>query len=666
MKIILPPVLLMLMLINSTSCTEKKTVENKMDWWQEARFGLFIHWGLYSIPAGMYNGQEIDGYSEWILNYGKIPIGEWAAFAPQFNPVEFDPDSWVTLAREAGMKYMVITSKHHDGFAMFDSKVSDFDIMDATPFKRDIIKELSEACKKQNMPFGLYYSQAQDWHVPGGAAMGGHWDPAQEGDMDNYLDEIAVPQVSEILNNYGEIKVLWWDTPTDMTPSRAAKFLPELEKHPDLIYNNRLGGGIEGDFDTPEQFIPATGIPGKNWEACMTMNDSWGYMKNDKNWKSTEMLIRNLIDIVSKGGNYLLNVGPTSMGVIPEESVSRLKEIGAWLEKNGEAIYGTTASPFSNLDWGRSTVKKWEEKTGSYLHIFDFPEDNILRISGLASKIVKVYALTDKSMIIPAEAEGYNFRINVSSLEKMPYATVIVMETRDEVVVYKGPAIHADFSAFTDKAEFEIFTDIPDAVVRYTTDGSAPTSASPVAVGINQVSASSDFTLTAMCFVGEKAVSGSVEKRFFHQEIAEACEVTNPSRGLKYAYYEGRWSSLPDFSTIGIKSSGTAETVGISLKEKETDYGLTFNGYLYIPHPGIYKFILTSDDGSFLRISDKEVVNDGLHAMEDKTMELALAEGLHPIEIRFFQRAGGDGLELKWQVPGGKAELIPEANYFYK
>ena len=290
----------------------------RVKWWREARFGLFIHWGIYSVPGGTYQGKQIPGIGEWIMNHGKIPVAEYATYAGQFNPVKFSADAWVGLAKAAGMKYIVITSKHHDGFAMFQSKASSYNVVDATPFKRDVIKEMAEACQRQGMKLGLYYSQAQDWHHPGGAANGGHWDKAQDGSMDEYLDKIAVPQVREILSNYGPIAVLWWDTPTDMTPERAAKLFALTKIQPGIVTNNRLGGGFGGDLSTPEQFIPATGIPGKDWEVCMTMNDTWGFKSYDHNWKSTEDLIRKLADIASKGGNFLLNVGPTSEGFIPQ------------------------------------------------------------------------------------------------------------------------------------------------------------------------------------------------------------------------------------------------------------------------------------------------------------------------------------------------------------
>ena len=250
------------------------------------------------------------------------------------------------LAADAGMKYVVVTAKHHDGFAMFKTAASDFNIIDATPFKRDIIKELGEACSRKNLRFGVYYSQSQDWHHPGGNSWHGPWDEAQVGEMDDYIKKIAVPQIRELLNNYGKISVLWFDTPQPlnsspmakgiqgMTPARAQMIEEVLKTKPDLIVNNRLGGGYKGDTETPEQQIPAKGYPGRDWETCMTINDTWGFKKDDHNWKSTETLLRNLIDIASKGGNYLLNVGPTADGIIPQESVDRLTEIGKWMRVN--------------------------------------------------------------------------------------------------------------------------------------------------------------------------------------------------------------------------------------------------------------------------------------------------------------------------------------------
>ena len=409
----------------------KQQRDKRMAWWREARFGMFIHWGVYSVPAGIYKDKEIPGIGEWIMNRAKIPVSEYKKYAKQFNPVKYDPDEWVSLAKEAGMKYIVITSKHHDGFALFDSKVTDWDIVDATPYGKDLLKPLAAACKKHGIKLGFYHSQAQDWCHPGGAAAGGHWDKAQDGDMDKYIREIAVPQVREILTNYGDIAVLWWDTPTNMNKKRADVLRPLIHLQPGIITNNRLGGGYRGDFSTPEQHIPATGLD-YDWETCMTMNGTWGYKSYDHDWKSTETLIHNLVDIASKGGNYLLNVGPTSEGLIPEPSVIRLKEIGKWMKVNGESIYGTSASPFRKLDWGRCTAKPGK----LYLHVFDWPANGKLEVPGLRNKVKKAYLLAEKKHELAVTREDKDkvvITLPPKSLDAID--TVVVLKIKGETII---------------------------------------------------------------------------------------------------------------------------------------------------------------------------------------------------------------------------------------
>ncbi len=395
----------------------------RMKWWREARFGLFIHWGLYSVPAGTWQGKQIPGIGEWIMNRGKIPVADYAKFAEQFNPVKFDADAWVRLAQEAGMKYIVITSKHHDGFAMFRSAASRYNIYDATPFQRDPLKELAAACRQHGIKLGFYYSQAQDWHHRGGAAGGGHWDPAaQDGDMDAYIRDIAVPQVKEILSNYGPIAILWWDTPADMTRARADMLAPLVKLQPGLITNNRLGGGYMGDTETPENKVPATGYP-RDWEACMTMNDTWGFKSSDHNWKSGEALIRNLVDIASKGGNYLLNVGPTSLGEIPAPSVERLKQVGAWMQRNGESVYATSASPFRRLEWGRATQKPGK----LYLNVFDWPGEGTLVVP-MRGTAKKAYLLTQPGTALTLTPTPAGLRVTVPATVPDAVSSVVVLD----------------------------------------------------------------------------------------------------------------------------------------------------------------------------------------------------------------------------------------------
>lgn len=365
--------------------------DSKMEWWANAKFGMFIHWGLYCVPAGRW-GDNYD-YGEWIMRDAKIPRAQYAALAEKFNPRKFDAESWVKLAKECGQKYIILTAKHHEGFAMFKSEVSSYNIYDATPFKRDVVKELAEACRKNDMRLGLYYSQAQDWYHPGGAVMGGQeWDETHKGNMMDYIKSIALPQVQELLDNYGDvISVFWWDSPINMNEEMAEIVSEPLRNHPDIITNDRLGTVFPGDIETPEQYVPAVGFPGRDWEVCMTMNDHWGYNAFDHWWKRSDDLLRKLVDIVSKGGNFLLNVGPDFEGNIPIVAQNTLHDIGRWLNVNGEAIYGTSKNPFPYLSYGTATRKGQT----IYLHIFEWPENGRLMVP-LLNRIESAFLLEDR------------------------------------------------------------------------------------------------------------------------------------------------------------------------------------------------------------------------------------------------------------------------------
>ena len=439
--------------------------ENRMKWWRDARFGMFIHWGVYAVPAGTYKGQRINRIGEWIMNRGKIPVADYQAFAKEFNPVLYNPDEWVRMAKDAGMKYIVITAKHHDGFALFDSKASKWDMVDATPYGKDLLKPLAAACKKYGIRLGFYYSQAQDWNNPGGAAArkvasegwanpdsaridaytaahNGHWDPAQETKtMSQYIDEVAVPQVKELLTNYGDVAVLWWDTPTGMTDEYAEKLKSLLKLQPMIITNDRLKRpNFPGDYKTPEQRIPnLSELDGKDWETCMTMNETWGYKSYANNWKSVETLVRNLIDIASKGGNYLLNVGPKADGSFPQESIDILKGIGDWMKVNGESIYGTTASPFAPVSWGRITKKENKANTILYLHVFDWPKDGKLVMPALNNQLVSISLLGSREMI---KAESKNGVVEIKLPDTAPnkIASVIKLEVKGAVAGNKTAA----------------------------------------------------------------------------------------------------------------------------------------------------------------------------------------------------------------------------------
>jgi len=429
----------------------------RMGWWREAKFGMFIHWGVYSVPAGTYDDKKIPGIGEWIMNHGKIPVARYAEYTKDFTADKFDAEQWVSIAKNAGMKYIVITSKHHDGFAMFHTKVDGYNIYDATPFKRDPLAELAAACKKQGIKLGFYYSQSQDWHHPGGAAyqkgtlngatQDGHWDPAQDGDYDKYIDEVAIPQVRELLTNYGDFPaILWWDTPKEMTPARAARLWKVVhELRPNIITNNRLGGNFKGDTETPEQHIPIGGYKDRDWETCMTLNDTWGYKSYDDHWKSTETLLFNLCDIASKGGNYLLNVGPTSHGQIPDPSVERLAQVGKWMSVNGEAIYGSGPTCFGQEygaavkakdGYGKeqptSGSKDWRctTKPGKiYIHFFKWPGEKFA-LDGVKCKVTKAYLLADRDHALAFTQDDTKLSLTLPATAPDAIASVLCLETK--------------------------------------------------------------------------------------------------------------------------------------------------------------------------------------------------------------------------------------------
>ena len=328
-----------------------------LTWWREARFGMFIHWGLYALPAGIWKGEPVDGIGEWIMLRKRIPRAEYEVLAKQFNPVRFDARAWVQLAVDAGMRYLVITSKHHDGFALFHSPCCPYNIVDATPFGRDPLAELADACREAGLKLGFYYSQDQDWHDPDGAC--NDWDfVEEEKDFAAYLERKVKPQVRELLTRYGPVGLIWFDTPFTITREHSIELRDFVHRlQPDCLVSGRIGNDV-GDYGSlGDNQIPAGRVQA-DYETPATLNDTWGFKSTAHHWKSTETLLLLLIDLASKGVNYLLNVGPTAEGVIPEPSVERLRAIGAWMRTNGEAIYGTGGSPFPyEHDGLRMTVK---------------------------------------------------------------------------------------------------------------------------------------------------------------------------------------------------------------------------------------------------------------------------------------------------------------------
>jgi alpha-L-fucosidase len=434
---------------NLTARTSAAELERdrRLKWFREARFGLMIHWGLYSVPAGEWKGKLIPGLGEWIMNRARIPISEYEQLAPQFNPVKFDADAWVRMARDAGMKYIVITSKHHDGFAMYGSKASKYNIVDATPFRRDVMKELAAATQKYGLKLCFYYSQTQDWHEPD--AVGNDWDFSSETKKDfaRYLEEKVKPQVTEILTNYGPIGLIWFDTPRNITKEQSQELVDLVHKlQPDCLVSGRVGHGL-GDYDSAGDNQISVGQVKRDWETPVTMNDTWGFKRDDQNWKPTNILIQQLVQVSSRGGNYLLNVGPTSEGLIPQPSVERLTEVGKWLKVNNEAVYGAAPSPFPyELPWGLLTTKPGRV----FLHVFKWPQKALV-IYGLKSKVRRAYLLSDKKGLKftqQADEKMDHYALNIELPASAPDKndSVIVLEVQGETEADTSLLQQPDFS----------------------------------------------------------------------------------------------------------------------------------------------------------------------------------------------------------------------------
>ena len=438
--------------VNGWWTASMKTHDSRVAWWRDARFGMFIHWGIYSLPGGEWKGKKVSGYAEHLMRKEKIPRAEYLELAHQFNPIKFNADEWVKTAKNAGMRYLIITAKHHDGFAMYNSKVSDYNVVKQTAWKHDPMVDLSAACKKYGLKFGFYYSHAFDWENPD--APGNDWEYGNPGgdlklfgDVNwynlhpellakavKYVNEKAIPQIQELIHQYHP-DILWFDTPQKLPLSENIRILKSIrEADPNVVVNGRLTqsdlffmGDYKNTADRPAEFYPTEG----DWEALPTTNESYGYSKFDKSHKPISFFIRLLAKAASRGGNLMLNIGPTGEGEFAPEDVHILKGIGKWMGKNSESIYKTTKTPLPIQNWGVSTQKK----SLLYLHVFNWPTDGNLILGGLKSNITKAYLLTDpaKKALTFKRIDPLDMNIHVPSKAPDSVDAVIVLETRGEI-----------------------------------------------------------------------------------------------------------------------------------------------------------------------------------------------------------------------------------------
>lgn len=410
----------------------------RMEWWRDAKFGMFVHWGLYAAAEGQWDEVAYPNMRpgiEWLMckggsgpGGGGIPVDAYVdALAPKMTLDQFDPEEWAALAEQAGMEYFVITAKHHDGFGMVDFPNTDYDIAGQTPYRADPMLPLSSAIREAGLKFGFYFSQSQDWSQPGGRPK---WFKGLEGDWTTYAKNTAASQLGHLLGGeYGSIDLLWFDSGSmSLSKEGAAAIWSELAAQPGLIVNNRLKQGFAGDFDTPEQWIPAVIEDETDWETCMTMNGSWGYNPTDPHWKSADELIQKLCAVVGRGGNFLLNVGPRADGSWEPQVAEILREIGAWMEVNSEAIYGTEANPLGAQRWGEITWKTDGDATYLYVHILEWPANGELLLP-LKHDPIALEWLGASSSEVSATRNADGLRLQLNQVTPLhPAVSVLRME----------------------------------------------------------------------------------------------------------------------------------------------------------------------------------------------------------------------------------------------
>lgn len=413
----------------------------KTAFFDDGNYSMFIHWGLYSNIANKWEDTTYYGISEWIMSPRRagIPVDKYMKEAQNFNPSNFDAKAIAKLAKDAGMKYIIITSKHHDGFAMYNSKSNDFNIMQATPFARDPMKELADACKEEGLGFGFYYSHNQDWTFPGGNGGPKQTEKGKEADFDYYFKKKCLPQVKEITTQYGDIVLVWFDTPGKMEKKYVEKLVKVVQKNqPNALISGRAGHGLGDYVSLGDMNIPVENVEGL-WETVDVTNDSWGYAWYDQNWKSPKRILKSVLSTVARGGTYMLNVGPKPDGTIPMEAQNALRTSGEWIKRYPQTIYNTGPSPWGRkLPWGDVTV------SGKKLNllIYDWPLDGEIFLPGLKNKIKSAYLWVEgQQQEVEASRKGNWTKISLPLRRPEKLISVIEVEVEGPLKVDKKLSI---------------------------------------------------------------------------------------------------------------------------------------------------------------------------------------------------------------------------------
>jgi alpha-L-fucosidase len=670
--------LCLLLAVVGVQAETKKAFNERMRWWRDAKFGMFIHWGPYAVLGGVYKGNN-SAAAEWIMYEENIPVSEYEEYARQFNPQKFDARAWVQIAKAGGAKYIIITSKHHDGFSMWDSKVSSYDIVDFTPFKRDVLKELAEACKQAGIHLGFYHS-IMDWHHP---------DATGERFLE-YRDTYLKPQLQELLTGYGKLGVLWFDGEwiSEWTEPQGAElynFVRGLQ--PSIIINNRVGKGRNGmqgmsldntsagDFGTPEQEILNQGGAGMDWEACMTTNDSWGYKKADQNWKSAETLIHNLVDIAAKGGNYLLNVGPDAEGIIPEASQERFREIGKWLKVNGTAIYETRTLPefregdnirytrskdgktiyAAVLDWpGKSLkIRYVEPKPGSKIYMLGYKKALLWKKNSRGEVVITLPSLLQRAGNRPCH-HAWVFKIRGRQL---PVAQAPVIASSKKSGITRGLFVESESVTLSSPAEKK--------ELHYTLDGRTPGKNSPLYTSPIPLKESAE--VQAVAIENGKVVSPVVAAQFTrisrvkHLMLEKSPSVKYPGWG-ELGLIDGQQGSLDFHDGAWVGFEGEHLDASIDLGEQKSISSVRLsclqdqNSWIFLPAS---IRLLTSTDGEhFVTTAEWKAETRPSGTVESE--EIALI--FNPKICRYLRiQANNIGTCPEWHKgAGGKAWLFAD------